>query len=124
MNQGRIWCVVHPTIGLPLLLGSVAATSLIVHASIMTHTTWMGTYWMGKAARVQQTSSLVPPAAPASFVAPAGFSVTVAQSPASGPTQAGYVITLTPAPAKAPAATQVSLPAHPAALPIHTASAN
>ena len=47
MNQGRIWCVVHPTVGLPLLLGSVAVTSLIVHASVMTHTTWMSSYWQG-----------------------------------------------------------------------------
>ena len=49
MNQGRIWCVVHPTVGLPLFLGSVAATSLIVHACVMTHTTWMSNYWQGSA---------------------------------------------------------------------------
>ncbi|NEP82323.1 MAG: light-harvesting protein, partial [Okeania sp. SIO3B3] len=30
MNQGRIWCVVNPTVGLPLFLGGVAAISLIV----------------------------------------------------------------------------------------------
>lgn len=45
MNQGRIWCVVNPTVGLPLFLGSVAITSLIVHACVMTHTTWMSNYW-------------------------------------------------------------------------------
>ncbi len=28
MNQGRIWTVVKPTVGLPLFLGSVAVTSL------------------------------------------------------------------------------------------------
>ena len=38
MNQGRIWCVVNPTVGLPLFLGSVALTSLAVHAAVMTHT--------------------------------------------------------------------------------------
>lgn len=37
MNQGRIWCVVNPTVGLPLFLGSVAVTSLIVHYSVLTH---------------------------------------------------------------------------------------
>ena len=31
MNQGRIWCVVKPTVGLPLFLGSVAIISLLVH---------------------------------------------------------------------------------------------
>ena len=47
MNQGRIWCVVNPTVGLPLLLGSVAITSLIVHASVMTNVPWMAAYWSG-----------------------------------------------------------------------------
>ena len=49
MNQGRIWCVVNPTVGLPLFIGGVAVTSLVVHASVMTHTTWMSNFW--KAAR-------------------------------------------------------------------------
>ena len=47
MNQGRIWCVVKPTVGLPLFLGSIAITSLIVHFAILTHTTWMSSYWQG-----------------------------------------------------------------------------
>jgi light-harvesting protein B-800-850 alpha chain len=49
MNQAGIWLVVKPTVGLPLFLGSVAVTSLVVHAAILTHTTWMGAYWQGKA---------------------------------------------------------------------------
>jgi light-harvesting protein B-800-850 alpha chain len=48
MNQGRIWCVVQPTVGLPLFLGSVAVTSLIVHAAVLNNTTYMGDYWSGK----------------------------------------------------------------------------
>lgn len=47
MNQGRIWCVVHPTVGLPLFLGSVALTSLAVHYTVLTHTTWMGAFFEG-----------------------------------------------------------------------------
>ena len=47
MNQGRIWTVVHPTVGLPLFLGSVAVTSLIVHYAILSHTTWYPAYWQG-----------------------------------------------------------------------------
>lgn len=65
MNQGRIWCVVNPTVGLPLFLGSVAITSLIVHASVMTHTTWMGNYWQGGKAK----TALVEPAAQPTKVA-------------------------------------------------------
>jgi light-harvesting protein B-800-850 alpha chain len=49
MNQGRIWCVVNPTVGLPLFLGSVAVTALIVHAEVLSHTTWYSAYWNGNA---------------------------------------------------------------------------
>jgi light-harvesting protein B-800-850 alpha chain len=49
MNQGRIWLVVKPTVGLPLFLGSAAITALLVHFAVLTHTTWFGGYWQGKA---------------------------------------------------------------------------
>jgi light-harvesting protein B-800-850 alpha chain len=47
MNQGRIWTVVKPTVGLPLLLGSVAVTAVLVHYAILSHTTWFSAYWNG-----------------------------------------------------------------------------
>ncbi len=47
MNQGRIWCVVKPTVGLPLFLGSVAVIALLVHLAILTHTHWFAAYWGG-----------------------------------------------------------------------------
>jgi light-harvesting protein B-800-850 alpha chain len=47
MNQGRIWTVVKPTVGLPLLLGSVTVIALLVHFAILTHTTWFAHYWGG-----------------------------------------------------------------------------
>ncbi len=47
MNQGRIWCVVNPTIGLPLFLGAVAAISFIVHFAVLNNVEWMGNYWGG-----------------------------------------------------------------------------
>jgi light-harvesting protein B-800-850 alpha chain len=49
MNQTRIWLVVKPTVGLPLFLGSVALTALLVHYAILSHTTWFSGYWQGKA---------------------------------------------------------------------------
>jgi len=49
MNQTRIWLVVKPTVGLPLFLGSVALTALLVHFAILSHTTWFSGYWQGKA---------------------------------------------------------------------------
>jgi len=47
MNQGRIWCVVNPTVGLPLFLGSVAVIALLVHLALITSTDWFAAYWQG-----------------------------------------------------------------------------
>jgi len=47
MNQGRIWCVVSPTVGLPLFLGTVLVIALLVHYAVLSHTTWFGGYWQG-----------------------------------------------------------------------------
>ncbi len=47
MNQGRIWCVVKPTVGLPLFLGTVLLISLLVHYSILSNTTWFPAFWQG-----------------------------------------------------------------------------
>jgi light-harvesting protein B-800-850 alpha chain len=55
MNQGRIWTVVKPTVGLPLLLGSVAVLVVLVHFAILTHTTWVSKYWAGKTAAIEMS---------------------------------------------------------------------
>jgi light-harvesting protein B-800-850 alpha chain len=58
MIYGKIWCVVKPSVGVPLFLGSVAVIALLVHASILTNTTWMKAYWEGKpAAKAAQVES-------------------------------------------------------------------
>ena len=63
MNQGRIWTVVSPTVGLPLFLGSVAVTSLLVHYAVLSHTTWFSSFLQGGHAK---TSMAAPaPEAPA-----------------------------------------------------------
>ncbi len=89
MNQGRIWCVVNPTVGLPLFLGSVALTSLAVHTAVMTHTTWMSTYWQGAKARVAMDTATPAKAASA-------FAMTVTPVPATAAAPASFVITFTP----------------------------
>jgi len=48
MNNARMWTVVNPTVGLPLFFIGVAATSLIVHTSVMTNTNFMGEFWSGQ----------------------------------------------------------------------------
>lgn len=49
MNNGRLWTVVNPTVGLPLLLGGVITVSLIVHASVLTNVEWFAAFWNGAA---------------------------------------------------------------------------
>ncbi|WP_421694599.1 light-harvesting protein [Aestuariivirga sp.] len=81
MNQGRIWCVVNPTVGLPLLIGSVAVTSLVVHASVMTHTTWMSNYWQGDAAKTAAADTLSSPVASNVVKTGDGYVITVKVAP-------------------------------------------
>jgi light-harvesting protein B-800-850 alpha chain len=58
MNQAKIWTVVNPAVGLPLLLGSVTVIALLVHLAILSNTTWFPAYWQGgvkKAAAIETT---------------------------------------------------------------------
>jgi light-harvesting protein B-800-850 alpha chain len=93
MNQGRIWCVVNPTVGLPLFLGSVAGISLIVHASVLSNTTWMSGFWQG--AKRQAAEDTTATVATASYSQPA-FAITVTPAAASGNGEAKFVVTVTP----------------------------
>lgn len=47
MNNARMWLAVKPSIGIPLLIGSVAVQALIVHFAILTHTTWFPAFLQG-----------------------------------------------------------------------------
>ena len=96
MNQGRIWCVVSPSVGLPLLLGSVAVTSLIVHASVMTHVTWMSSYWSGSwRNRAAMNDGAAPKVAAATALGAPGFSVTVTPVPGGpGKSEASFVVSV------------------------------
>ncbi len=100
MNNGRLWCVVNPTVGLPLFLGAVALTSLTVHSALLNNTTWMKDFYNGNhGAKVGMTES----SPSVATIAPAGgpaFVVNVA--PAAGTTAQGesaFVITVSPKPA-------------------------
>lgn len=107
MNQGRIWCVVNPTVGLPLFLGAVAVTSLIVHFSVLSNTTWFSSYWNGGAkakAKVASIEESAPALARNSSTAAPGFVISVA--PVAGKSAAAetsFVITVAPSPTVASA---------------------
>lgn len=103
MNNGRIWCVVKPTVGLPLFLGGVAVIALTVHASVLTNTTWMADYWKGSSrARTAAIETPVP-------VVPAGFTVNVTPVAGATPEAAAFVVTVAPAAAPATEAVLASV---------------
>ena len=69
MINSKMWLVVKPSVGIPLMLGSVAVTALVVHAAILLNTTWYPAYMQG-GTRGARTSEVVVPS-PAQ-VAPPG----------------------------------------------------
>lgn len=104
MNQGRIWCVVNPTVGLPLFLGSVALTSLAVHYTVLTHTTWMGAFFEGGKSKAKASlEESVSPVALNSKAVP-GYVISVAPVAAENARLgSSFVVTVAPAPAQAAA---------------------
>jgi light-harvesting protein B-800-850 alpha chain len=56
MNQGKIWTVVSPSVGLPIMLAAVVITALLVHLAVLSHTTWFPAFMQGglkKAAAIE-----------------------------------------------------------------------
>jgi light-harvesting protein B-800-850 alpha chain len=47
MIYGKLWCVVKPSVGIPLMLGAVAVSSFAVHYMLVTQTTWLKRYLNG-----------------------------------------------------------------------------
>lgn len=69
MNQAKIWLVVKPNHGLPLLWGAVAGISLLIHVMVLSHTTWMSNYWQGGKNRPGAASNAAPDTAKSAAVA-------------------------------------------------------
>ncbi len=66
MNEGKIWLYVSPNVGLPLFFLAIAIVALLVHASILTHTTWFSGYWEGGSKHAAVAAA---PSAPTAAVA-------------------------------------------------------
>lgn len=73
MIYGKIWCVVKPSVGIPLFLSAVAVSSFAVHYMLLTHTTWMKKYYNGNApaAAAMAETPAVAAAPPTTIVASA-----------------------------------------------------
>ncbi len=114
--------MVSPSVGLPLLLGSVAVTSLIVHASVMTHTTWMSAYWSGSwRNRAAMNDAAAPKVAEATAPGAPAVAITVTPVPGvPGKSETSFVVSVTPNPgvkaAEVAAAASRSRPPGPLAL--------
>ena len=59
MIYGKIWCVVKPTVGIPLFLAGVAVTSFAVHLALINNTTWIKDYHQGGQKAVQAQAQAV-----------------------------------------------------------------
>jgi light-harvesting protein B-800-850 alpha chain len=95
MNNGRIWCVVNPTVGLPLFLGSVAVMAFTVHFAVLTHTTWFSDYWQGSRKKTAKLETAPAQLANAGTTA-AGFNVSVTPVSASNGEGTSFVVTVAP----------------------------
>ena len=52
MIYGKLWCVVKPSVGIPIIIGAVAVASFSVHLALTLNTTWVKRYLNGSAAQV------------------------------------------------------------------------
>jgi light-harvesting protein B-800-850 alpha chain len=68
MIYGKLWCVVRPSVGIPLFLSAVAVGSFAVHVALVTNTTWVKAFLNGNAAAVAKAEA---PAVAAPVVAAA-----------------------------------------------------
>lgn len=64
MIYGKLWCVVKPSVGIPLFLSAVAISSFAVHVALVLNTTWIKTYHNGKASAVVTAKAEAPAEAP------------------------------------------------------------
>jgi light-harvesting protein B-800-850 alpha chain len=98
MNQGRIWCVVNPTVGLPLFLGSVAVISFTVHYAVLDNSSWYKDFYNGVSMTktVSADKLVTPSAALAKTETPALTFEVVPAAAASADAEASFVVKIKP----------------------------
>jgi light-harvesting protein B-800-850 alpha chain len=62
MNQGKIWTVVPPAVGLPILFAAVVITALAVHLAVLSHTTWFPAFMQGGQKKAAVIEYVIPAA--------------------------------------------------------------
>ena len=61
MIYGKIWCVVKPSVGIPIIIGAVAVASFSVHLALTINTTWVKGFLNGGAGKVAAISNETTP---------------------------------------------------------------
>ena len=49
MIYGKLWCVVKPSVGIPIIIAAVAFASFNVHLALVNNTTWVKAFLQGNA---------------------------------------------------------------------------
>jgi light-harvesting protein B-800-850 alpha chain len=49
MIYGKLWCVVKPSVGIPIIIAAVAFGSFNVHLQLVQNTTWVKAFLNGSA---------------------------------------------------------------------------
>ena len=70
MIYSKMWCVVKPSVGIPIFIAAVAISSFSVHLALTMNTTWVKAYLNGGASKVAMAPApaaaiAAPPEAPA-----------------------------------------------------------
>ena len=52
MIYGKMWCVVKPSVGIPIFIAAVAVASFSVHLALTMNTTWVKNFLNGGASKV------------------------------------------------------------------------
>jgi len=52
MIYGKMWCVVKPSVGIPVIIAAVAIASFSVHLALTMNTTWVKDFLNGSAKKV------------------------------------------------------------------------
>jgi len=61
MIYSKMWCVVKPSVGIPMFISAVAIASFSVHLALTLNTTWFKGFLNG-GPKVVAASSVAPPA--------------------------------------------------------------
>jgi light-harvesting protein B-800-850 alpha chain len=98
MNQGRLWTVVSPTIGLPLFLGSVAVMSFTIHLAVLNHSSWYKEFFNGTGMiKSASAETVVAPNADLATAETPAMAVEVAQAPVvQGDAGRSFILTIKP----------------------------